>query len=401
VSSGAEVLGVRILWLALAVAVAAVGGAVLLLLSCVTVNVPLLRPSATLPLGELRGRLELPAGFEVDYFAQGLQGPRLLRFSSAGDLLVSSPSSGSLLLLEPDRDGDGRSDGVRTLLGELNTPHGLDVHEGWLYVAEGGAVRRVRFDAATGTVSGALETVVPELPAGGNHWTRTLRFGPDGKLYVSVGSSCNVCQEEDERRAALLRYNADGSGYQRFASGLRNSVGFDFHPSSGEIYATDNGRDLLGDDIPPCELNRVLEGGFYGWPYAYGERVPDPTWGKGREAEIAQSVPPEHAFGAHTAPLGIAFYRGSAFPEPYRSSAYVAQHGSWNRTRKSGYRVVRLEWDASGAIQESDFAVGFERDEDVIGRPVDVISGPDGALYVSDDYGGSIYRVRYVGASAG
>jgi glucose/arabinose dehydrogenase len=392
---------VRILWLTLAALVALVGGAVLLLLSCVTVNVPLLGPGANLPLAELRARLELPAGFEIDYFAQGLAGPRLLRFSSAGDLLVSSPSTSSLLLLEPDRDGDGRSDGVRSLLGELNTPHGLDLHDGWLYVAEGGGVRRIRFDEQSGAVSGALEPVVAELPVGGNHWTRTLRFGPDGKLYVSVGSSCNVCEEKDERRAALLRYNADGSGYTRFAWGLRNSVGFDFHPRTGELYATDNGRDLLGDDVPPCELNRVVEGGFYGWPYAYGTRVPDPDLGAGREGEIAQSTPPEHGFGAHTAPLGIAFYRGDAFPEPYRSSAYVAQHGSWNRSKKSGYRVVRLEWDASGRIQESDFAVGFERDEDVIGRPVDVAPGPDGALYVSDDYSGSIYRVRYVGPAPG
>jgi glucose/arabinose dehydrogenase len=216
-------------------------------------------------------------------------------------------------------------------------------------------------------------------------------------MYVTVGSSCNVCNEKDERRAAMLRFQPDGSGFELFATGLRNSVGFDFQPGTGEIYATDNGRDLLGDDLPPCELNRVVRGGFYGWPLAYGARVPDPEYGTGKEQEIAASVPPVHGFGAHEAPLGITFYRGSAFPESYRGTAFVALHGSWNRTRKDGYKVVSLHWAADGQAKETPFAQGFELDEDVIGRPVDVAEGPDGALYISDDYAGSIYRVAYGG----
>jgi glucose/arabinose dehydrogenase len=194
-----------------------------------------------------------------------------------------------------------------------------------------------------------------------------------------------------------LRFpGGEGEG-ELFAIGLRNAVGFDFHPETGEIWATDNGRDLLGDDFPPCEFNRVVAGGDYGWPVANGDRVLDPDVGAGHEARAAASSPPEHGFVAHTAPLGMTFYRGDAFPERYRGAAFVAQHGSWNRSTKSGYRVVVLEWK-DGAIVESDFAVGFEKDEQVIGRPVDVAEGPDGALYVSDDYTGTIYRIAYTGS---
>jgi glucose/arabinose dehydrogenase len=378
---------------------AAAVAVVVVLLSCVTVNVPLRGPGENLTASALRGRMQLPDGFSIDYFAEGVSDARFLRFTETGDLLVSSPRESQVLLLFSDKDGDGHSDGRMTLIGDLDRPHGIDLHDGWLYIGEGTAVRRIRFDAAARQVSGPLETVVADLPNGGNHWTRTVRIGPDGKLYVTVGSSCNVCVERDERRAAMLRYEADGSGYELFATGLRNSVGFDFQPGTGDIYATDNGRDLLGDDVPPCELNKVVEGGFYGWPIAYGDRVPDPDESKGQEEKIASSIPPVVPFVAHTAPLGISFYRGTRFPEPYRSSAFVAQHGSWNRSKKSGYRIVRVEWDAAGTATASDFVVGFEKDEQVIGRPVDVASGPDGALYISDDYSGSIYRVSFTAAA--
>jgi glucose/arabinose dehydrogenase len=193
-----------------------------------------------------------------------------------------------------------------------------------------------------------------------------------------------------------MRFAADGSDGEIYATGLRNAVGFDWHPETGQLWATDNGRDLLGDDFPPCEFNRVERGAFYGWPFANGNNVPDPDLGQGRGAEIARAIPPAVGFVAHTAPLGMTFYRGSAFPERYRGAAFVAQHGSWNRTTKSGYRVVLLEW-VDGQIRESDFATGWELDEDVIGRPVDLVEGPDGSLYVSDDYTGAIYRIVYTG----
>ena len=230
------------------------------------------------------------------------------------------------------------------------------------------------------------------LPEGG-HWTRSLRFGPDGWMYLSVGSSCNVCEEKDPRRAAILRYRPDGTGEEIYASGLRNAVGFDWRPGSGELYATDNGRDLLGDDFPPCELNRIVKGGFYGWPYTNGDRVKDPDYGDGHGDRIRASIPPVHGFRAHNAPLDIAFVRGRDVPPAYRHAALVALHGSWNRTRKDGYKVVSLHWQENGGIEERDFAVGFEVDGNVIGRPVDVAEGPDGAFYISDDYASAVYRV--------
>jgi glucose/arabinose dehydrogenase len=341
-------------------------------------------------------RVRAAEGWDARVFARDVAGARFLRFTRSGDLLVSTPRSGRVLLVRRDADGDGQADGVETLLDDLDRPHGLDVDGEWLYVAETGAIGRIRFDAARRTTEGPFTRIVTGLPSGGNHWTRTVRVGPDRRLYVAIGSSCNVCIERDRRRAAIVRYELDGSGGTLFATGLRNAVGFDWRPETGELFATDNGRDLLGDDFPPCELDRVVEGGFYGWPFANGDRVPDPDFGAGREAEIAASIPPAHGFRAHNAPLGITFVRGADAPAAYRGAAIVALHGSWNRTRKDGYKVVSLHWDAGGRITERDFLVGFLDDEDVIGRPVDAAEGPDGAVYVSDDYAGAIYRVAPV-----
>ncbi len=365
------------------------------------VNVPLrslLGGDAPVEASEFQKRVRVPEGFSAGIYAEGIRNARFLRFTSNGDLLVSSPRQGTIFLLERDADGDGRSDGMRPLVEGLNRPHGMDIRDGWLYVGETDRVRRVQFDAGARQVAGELETIVDGLPTGGNHWTRTVRFGPDGLLYVAIGSSCNVCIEEDRRRAAIVRYRPDGSGEEIFASGLRNAVGFDWHPGTGELYATDNGRDLLGDDFPPCELDLVVRGGFYGWPYANGDNVEDPDFGAGQGERIRTSIPPVHGFGAHSAPLGMTFYEGSAFPDRYRGAAFAALHGSWNRTRKSGYKVVLLEWTADGGIRESDFLTGLELEEDVIGRPVDVADGPDGALYVSDDYAGAVYRIAYTGS---
>ena len=349
--------------------------------------------------GSVLGRLRVPAGLSLTRFASDVPNVRLLRFTSEGDLLASQSRAGRVLLVRSDANGDGRADAVTTLVGELDRPHGLDVHEGWLYVAESGGVRRIRFDAAARAVSGPLETIVSGLPEGGNHWSRTIRFGRDGGLYVSIGSSCNVCAEKDPRRAAMVRYEPDGSREELFATGLRNAVAFDWHPVTGDLYATDNGRDLLGDDFPPCELNRVVRGGFYGWPFANADRVLDPDLGRGHEADAARSIPPVHAFRPHNAPLGITFLRQPQRPE-FEASALVALHGSWNRTKKDGYKVVALHWRADGKIVEQDFLTGFLEGEDVIGRPVDVAEGPDGAIYVSDDYGGSIFRIARGGTAA-
>jgi glucose/arabinose dehydrogenase len=361
------------------------------------VNAPLLHlvfgVGTDAPSDEVLGRIEVPEGFRIGVFADELPNARLLRFTAAGDLLVSSPRGGSVLLLWADADGDGRSDGRQTLLEGLDRPHGLDLHDGWLYVAETGGVGRIRFDGAGRRTVGGYQRLLDGLPSGGNHFTRTLRFGPDGWMYVSIGSSCNVCEESHPLRATIVRARPDGSQLEVFATGLRNAVGFDWRPESGALYATENGRDLLGDDFPPCELNRVERGGFYGWPYANGDRRPDPDLGPGHADEVQRSIPPAHAFGAHTAPLGIHFLEDVRQPEAYRGAALVALHGSWNRTRKAGYRVVSLHWRPDGEVVERDFAVGFERDEQVFGRPVDVAEGPDAAIYVSDDYAGAVYRI--------
>jgi glucose/arabinose dehydrogenase len=381
------------------IAVAAAAGACALLPERYAVNAPLghllFQRDREAPDASLVGsRIRAADGFRVELYAADVPNARFLRVTPRGDLLVSQPKHGRITLLERDADGDGRADGQRALAEDRNHPHGLDLHDGWLYVGELDVISRVRFDPATRATEGAFERLVTDLPAGGNHWTRTVRIGPDGWMYVSVGSSCNVCIEQDERRAALLRFRPDGSEPEIYATGLRNAVGFDWQPGTGDLYATDNGRDLLGDDFPPCELDRVVRGGFYGWPYFNGDNVPDPDFGDRVPPELARrAIPPAHGFRAHNAPLGITFVRGRDAPPGYRGAALVALHGSWNRTEKDGYKVVSLHWGGDGSIEERDFLVGFERDEDVIGRPVDVAEGRGGAFYVSDDYAGVVYRV--------
>ena len=338
---------------------------------------------------------QLPDGFQISLFAEGISNVRWLLLSETGDIVVSQPRKGNVVLIKADRDGDGRSDGTVPLISDLNRPHGLAFHGNWLYIAETDAVGRIDFDSASQSVSGNFERIITGLPGGGNHWSRTLGFGPDGWLYVSVGSSCNVCEDAD-RRAAMLRFRPDGSEGEVYATGLRNSVGFDWQPETGDLYATDNGRDMLGDDIPPCELNRIVEGGFYGWPHAYGDRVSDPDYGAGQEARVRSSIPPAHPFGAHVAPLGMSFIRrASGLPPEFDGAALAALHGSWNRTKKDGYKVVSLHWQPDGSIVERDFLTGFEIDEEVIGRPVHVIEGMSNDFYISDDYTGVVWRVAY------
>lgn len=356
------------------------------------INAPLLKKNP--PAEELlSARISLPSGFSISIYAKGLPGARMLRFTEAGDLLVSLPAEGRIVLLERDANHDGAPDGRSDLLTGLNRPHGLDFYQGRLYIAETDAVGRIRFDAQTRKTQGEYEHVVTDLPGGYIHWSRTVRFGPDGLMYVSVGSSCNVCVEKNPKRAAMLRFAPNGGQEELFATGLRNTVGFDWHPVTHELFGVDNGRDFLGDNFPPEELNRIKQGQFYGWPYANGNKIPDPDFGAGNEEKIRNSQAPAHEFAAHTAPLGITFLHGKNLPPEFKNSALVALHGSWNRTEKIGYKVVSLHFEPNGAITERDFATGFEQKGDVIGRPVDVAEGPDGDIYISDDFTGSIYRV--------
>lgn len=337
-------------------------------------------------------QLRVPPGFRIQVYSSEVPLARVIVFTGSGDLLVSRTRNDVVSILDRDRDGDGTADGHRVLLDGLDGPHGLALHEGWLYIAERTQVSRTRFDEASGTVTGALEPVLTGLTADGRHQTRTIGFGPDGWLYLSQGSSCDVCVEDDPRRATIMRMRADGSEAAIYASGLRNSVGFDWAPWDGALYATDNARDLLGDDFPPDELNRVEQGRFYGWPNVHGNGVPDPQYGA-QYSGPTKPADPVHGFRPHNAPLGIRFLRAAGMPPGYERSALVALHGSWNRSTPDGYKVVALRWNDDGTIKESDFLTGFLGPDGIIGRPAFVTEGPDGAIYVSDDYAGVIYRV--------
>ncbi len=342
--------------------------------------------------------LQLAPGYQLQVYAADLGNVRFMAMTAGDDLLISRPRSGEVLLLSRDGNGDGRADEQRVLLSELRRPHGLALHDGWLYVAESNAVGKIAFDELSGMTRGRYQRIVEGLGDAGNHWTKTIGFGPDGWLYLSSGSTCNACEEADPQRATLMRLRGDGSGLEIVARGLRNSVGFDWAPWDGALYATDNGRDLLGDDFPPCELNRIEAGEFYGWPY-FNARRPDPDWGARRPSALPDNRPPVHEFGAHQAPLGMTFLRHQG--EGYRKAALVALHGSWNRSEPAGYKVVSLLWQADGSIVERDFVSGFLQSRQLLGRPVDVLESRDGSIFVSDDYSGRVYRIsRGAGGAA-
>ena len=340
-------------------------------------------------------------GFVLELYASDLPKVRFMRITGQGDLIATRSHKSDVVLLRRDADGDGSPDAVETLIEGLSRPHGLDLRDGWLYVGERERIGRIQFDSETGTTKGEYEVIIEGLTGEGNHWSKTIAFGPDGYLYVAQGSTCNVCEESDVRRATIMRFDADGQNGEIIATGLRNAVGFDWAPWDGALYATDNGRDLLGDDFPACELNRVVDGGYYGWPYYNNDNVPDPSMGPDPLVTQRSPIVPEHNFRPHNAPLGIVFPETNGWPAGYERSALVALHGSWNRSSPDGYKVVSLHWGEQG-IEERDFVTGFlTPDESVNGRPVDVAQGPDGSIYISDDYGGAIFRVRPGKADAG
>ena len=351
--------------------------------------------TASTPLGaqEFREKIRLPKGFRIEVFAKGLRRKaRFMAFDAKGNLYVTLARSGRVAVL-PDRNKDGRADSVIPFATGLRSPHGIDIRDGWIYVGETGGV--VRLKDLDGDLRADLkERVVRGLPTGG-HWTRTVRFGPDGRLYVSVGSSCNVCVETDPRRAAVVSYTPDGREEEVFAAGLRNSVGITWRPGTNEMWAVDNGRDWLGDNLPPEEINIVRPGRHYGWPYCYGNRVPDAKYGR-KDFCARKTEPPVFTDAGPLGPLGAGFLHRPDVPRqlpgrPLHRLPRLLEPGPSRRaTKSSGFRIR----DGKPAGIE-DFASGWLDGFKVHGRPTDVIVGPDGALFVSDDGTDRIYRISY------
>lgn len=361
-----------------------------LALAATPLHIPAAVRAATPPerLERFTGReIALPAGLTIGLFAV-LRQPRFAAFGPGGDLYVADQRLGQIIIL-PDRDRDGVADRQIVFTDGLNQPHNVTFAGGAVYVGETNGVRRLVDQDGDGRAD-VSERIIP-LPEGG-HWSRTVAIGPDGKLYVSIGSSCNICLETDQQRATIMQYELDGSGGRVYATGLRNSVGLVWQPSTNRLYATENGRDQMGNNVPPEEINEIRDGAHYGWPRCHGADIPDPIFGRDPDA-CAGQTPPVVEMQAHSAPLGLAFVPPGAFPVA-QGDLIVAFHGSWNRTPPTGYKLVRLAFrDDRPTGEVEDFAVGFRARGTTWSRPVDVVFGPDGALFVTDDLGGAIYRI--------
>ena len=345
--------------------------------------------------------LELPPGFTISIFARNLPGARALALDPNGNLLVSLTSQGRVVAL-PDKNGDGVAEAAVTVLDGLNKPHGLAFEPGKeprLYVAETGQVAAYDYDPAR--LRATYQQKIADLPPGGRHFTRSLVFLPEGRghrLLISVGSSCDACEEQDPQRAKILAVDVQGGGDpETFASGLRNSVFMAIHPLSQHVWATEIGRNDLGDNWPPDEINIILEGNHYGWPYCYGKRLHDDKCDPaGTHREFCKgTIPAFIEVPAQAAPLGLAFFPPE-WPREFRHDLLVAYHGSSNRTVPTGYKVVRYKLDPAGNyIDVEDFITGWLTPEGVLGRPVDILIKADGVMFISDDEAGVVYRVTY------
>jgi len=339
-------------------------------------------------------RIKLPPGFTIELLAR-VPGAREMTFGANGTLFVGS-TQGQVFAVEDGVAGDAaRSPVVRTIASGLREPAGVAFRNGALYVS---AVSRIlRFDDIERRLLNPPEPVVVSaaFPTEGSHGRKFIAFGPDGKLYVPVGAPCNICEPDPDRYANIMRMNADGSSLETFARGIRNTVGFDWDPRSGELWFTNNGRDLLGDDMPPDTLNHAARAGQdFGYPYCHAGTIADPQFGARKPC--SGFTPPAQRLGPHVAALGMRFYTGSQFPAQYRDQIFIAEHGSWNRSRKIGYRVTLVRLDASRkAVSYEPFAEGWLQDESAWGRPSDVQVAPDGSLLIADDAAGAVYRVRY------
>lgn len=346
-----------------------------------------------LPLDEIR----LPPGFAIDVYSGEVPNARQMALSANGTLYVGSRSEGKVHAVV-DADRDGRGDQVFTIARGLSMPSGLAWRDGALYVAE--VSRVLRYDGIDGRLQNPPKPVVvsDRFPSDRHHGWKFIAFGPDGLLYVPVGAPCNVCDKEEENPvyASITRMKPDGSGLEIFARGIRNTVGFDWHPQTGELWFTDNGRDMMGNDRPGDELNRAPQKGLhFGFPFCHAEGIQDPGH---RGKPCSQFTPPAIVLGPHVAAIGMRFYTGSMFPAEYRNRILIAEHGSWNRDEPIGYRVMMVRLDGGKAVSYEPFAEGWLRPNGrAWGRPADVLVMPDGALLVSDDEAGVIYRITYKG----
>ncbi len=345
-----------------------------------------------LATGSVGAELRLPPGFRIAVWAEGVRDARTLVLADDGTVFVGTRSAGRVYALR-DADGDGRAERRWTVAEGLQMPNGIAWRDGSLYVAD--LDRLLRYDGLPARLDAppAPRVLRDDLSDERHHGWRFIAFGPDGKLYLALGAPCNVC----ERLAEIRRMDADGRNEEVVARGIRNSVGFAWRPGTTELWLTDNGRDWLGDDRPPDEIDIVTAPGrHYGYPYCHGRDIPDPEFGRGKSC--ADYAPPALELGAHVAPLGIAFYTGTQFPAEYRGDAFVAEHGSWNRSRKVGYRVIRVRIGADGRpLGYEPFAEGWLDGEHASGRPSYLLQLPDGSLLLSDDAGGRLYRISYRG----
>jgi glucose/arabinose dehydrogenase len=339
--------------------------------------------------------LTVPAGFTVSVFASGVTGGRLMSVSPDGVLFVARQSPGDVVAL-PDRNHDGKADGVEVVVSGLTRPHSVAFNKGYLYIATNPAVLRVKY--VNGKVEGAPEKFI-DLPVSTTpHYTRTIGFDKSDKLYVAIGSSCNLCEDDDPRRTTIMVYNADGSGGRPYAKGLRNAIGFDWDPETGILWADDMGEDNLGEEKPADEINRIEDGKHYGWPYFIDNNSPNSNLTDAkRSLKPEEATPPALALPAHSSPIDLRFYAGNAFPAAYRGAMFVALHGSSPKARKEkiGYKVVRVIFKEGKPAGTEDFVTGWLKEDQVLGRPAGLISGADGALYISDDNKGFVYRVSY------
>lgn len=341
-----------------------------------------------------RDTIKLPDGFKIEIYASDIPNARSMVLSKSGILFVGTRSAGNVYALI-DNNKDKKVDEVITIASGLDMPNGVDLKDGDLYVAE--ASRIIKFENIEANLKkNPRYTVIrDDFPNDRSHGWKFIKFGPDGKLYVPIGAPCNIClREDDPRYASITRMNADGSDFEIYASGIRNTVGFDWHPETNDLWFTDNGRDMLGDNIPPDELNCApVKGLNFGYPFLHGKNILDPKFGL--QADTSTYTKPIQELGPHVAALGLQFYTGNMFPAEYKNQIFIAEHGSWNRSEKIGYRISLVKLNGNKPVSYEVFAEGWLHGDNVSGRPVDIELMPDGSMLISDDYANCIYRISY------